>query len=59
MADADKSPILDGMAASGGAIRNACRAYNDWLADTPTERMICKHEQADVLFRLLGTTFTA
>ena len=58
MADQKNASIFDEMAKPDGTMRNAYRSYNEWLADTPTERLIRKHEQADILFRRLGITFT-
>ena len=58
MADSKNASIFDEMAGPDGTMRNAYRSYNDWLVETPTERLVRKHEQADILFRRLGITFT-
>ncbi len=39
-------------------VRNAYRAYQAWLEATPPERLTEKHQQADVIFRRLGITFS-
>jgi uncharacterized circularly permuted ATP-grasp superfamily protein len=38
--------------------RNAYRAYGEWLDGVPVERLIKKHQQADLIFQRLGITFS-
>jgi len=58
MADASKPRFFDEMHADENALRKAYEAYGEWLHGTSTERLIRKHEQADIMFRRLGITFT-
>ncbi len=51
-------PPFDEMHISGGGIRDAYAAYAEWLHSTSVELLARKHEQADILFRRLGVTFT-
>ena len=39
-------------------IRKAYRAYQEWLDTMPHERLLEKHQQADLIFRRLGITFS-
>lgn len=39
-------------------VRNAYRAYNEWLDTTAHARLVEKHQQADLIFRRLGITFS-
>lgn len=39
-------------------VRNAYRAYSQWLETTAIERLIEKHQQADLIFKRLGITFS-
>jgi uncharacterized circularly permuted ATP-grasp superfamily protein len=49
---------FDEMYGQDRTIRRAYRGYCEWLEGTPLERLSQKHQQADVLFRRLGITFT-
>ena len=46
------------MHAGDGDIRSAYRDYSAWLTEQSMDRLRQKHEQADLLFRRLGITFT-
>ena len=46
------------MTLDDGGVRNAYAAYAKWLDQTSAERLTRKHEQADIMFRRLGITFT-
>ncbi len=48
---------FDEMRGAENGVRNAYRAYQRWLEATPVERLIEKHQQADLIFRRLGITF--
>ncbi|HSO43787.1 MAG TPA: circularly permuted type 2 ATP-grasp protein [Rhodospirillales bacterium] len=48
---------FDEMRGAHNGVRNAYRAYERWLEQTPVERLIEKHQQADLIFRRLGITF--
>jgi len=39
-------------------VRNAYRAYQEWLDVTAHQRLMEKHHQADLIFRRLGITFS-
>ena len=39
-------------------VRKAYRAYQEWLDTMPHERLLEKHQQADLIFRRLGITFS-
>ena len=49
---------FDEMTLDDGETRAAYRFYEAWLRATPLERFARKHDQADMLFRRLGITFT-
>lgn len=53
-----KAKPFDEMTLDDGGARNAYTAYAHWLDQTPMERLTRKHEQADIMFRRLGITFT-
>jgi uncharacterized circularly permuted ATP-grasp superfamily protein len=57
----DAAPRLatpyDEMLAAGGDARGHCRAYWEWLAGEPAERIARKREEATLLFHRLGITF--
>lgn len=53
-----KAKPFDEMTLDEGGVRNAYAAYAQWLEETSTERLTRKHEQADIMFRRLGITFT-
>ena len=38
-------------------VRKAYRTYQEWL-DTTAQRLLEKHQQADLIFRRLGITFS-
>ena len=46
------------MHAGDGDIRTAYRDYSAWLTEQSLDRLRRKHDQADLLFRRLGITFT-
>jgi len=50
--------FFDEMHEDEGGVRKAYQAYGDWLHATAPERLIRKHEAADMMFRRLGITFT-
>lgn len=39
-------------------VRKAYRTYQEWLDTMPPERLLEKHQQADLIFRRLGITFS-
>ncbi len=39
-------------------VRNAYRTYREWLRTTSCEKLMEKHQQADLIFRRLGITFS-
>jgi uncharacterized circularly permuted ATP-grasp superfamily protein len=39
-------------------VRNAYRAYCDWLKTIPHDKLVERHQQADLIFRRLGITFS-
>ena len=47
----------DEMHAAGGEVREHYRAFADWLASTPRERLTQKRAEADSLFHRVGITF--
>ena len=49
--------FFDEMYDAAGAVRPHYRAYADWLAATPAERIACKRAEADIAFRRVGITF--
>ena len=49
---------FDEMHGLDSGVRNAYRAYQEWMAGTTPERLIEKHQQADLIFRRLGITFS-
>jgi uncharacterized circularly permuted ATP-grasp superfamily protein len=59
MPDAAPRPATayDEMLAAGGTAHPHCRAYWDWLAGEPAERIARKREEATLLFHRLGITF--
>jgi len=58
MAKKPSNDFFDEMHAGDGAARHAYSAYGAWLKATAPERLTRKHEQADMMFRRLGITFT-
>lgn len=55
---ADTPTYFDEMHLGDGRIRQAYQDYCTWLHGVPLETLLKKHEQADVMFRRLGITFT-
>ncbi|NQW01818.1 MAG: circularly permuted type 2 ATP-grasp protein [Rhodospirillales bacterium] len=53
-----KATPFDEMHLAGGGVRKAYAKYADWLHSAPPHLLQRKHEQADILFRRLGITFT-
>ena len=49
---------FDEMHGMRDGVRKAYRAYNDWLESTASNRLLEKHQQADLIFRRLGITFS-
>jgi len=52
------SAAFDEMNGGENGLRNAYRAYGDWLDGVPPERLTEKHQQADLIFQRLGVTFS-
>jgi uncharacterized circularly permuted ATP-grasp superfamily protein len=52
------SAAFDEMNGGESGLRNAYRAYGDWLDGVPPERLTEKHQQADLIFQRLGVTFS-
>ncbi|MGA0053910.1 MAG: circularly permuted type 2 ATP-grasp protein [Steroidobacteraceae bacterium] len=48
---------FDEMYAESGAVRSHYQPYAQWLADTPTDSIAEKRNEADTLFRRAGITF--
>ncbi len=49
---------FDEMRGLGDGIRHAYRSYSQWLEETPISRLTERHQQADLIFRRLGITFS-
>ena len=49
---------FDEMHGMRNGVRRAYRAYQEWLDTMPHERLMEKHQQADLIFRRLGITFS-
>ncbi len=49
---------FDEMNGNRDGIRSAYKAYEEWLRGTPIELLIERHQQADLIFRRLGITFS-
>ena len=49
---------FDEMNGGEDGLRNAYRAYGEWLDGVPAERLSEKHQQADLIFQRLGVTFS-
>ena len=49
---------FDEMHGMRNGVRKAYRAYQEWLDTMPHERLLEKHQQADLIFRRLGITFS-
>jgi len=50
--------FFDEMHVDGGDMRPAYQQYGHWLHSTPNDTLSRKHDQADLMFRRLGITFT-
>jgi len=50
--------FFDEMHVDGGGVRSAYEQYGQWLHSTPNDTLTRKHDQADLMFRRLGITFT-
>ena len=49
---------FDEMHGMRNGVRKAYRTYQEWLDTMPHERLLEKHQQADLIFRRLGITFS-
>lgn len=49
--------FFDEMQAYGGNTRAIYQAYDRWLAKVPTQQLVAKRAEAEVLFRRVGITF--
>jgi uncharacterized circularly permuted ATP-grasp superfamily protein len=49
---------FDEMHGLRNGLRKAYRTYQEWLDTMPHERLLEKHQQADLIFRRLGVTFS-
>jgi uncharacterized circularly permuted ATP-grasp superfamily protein len=54
----DLGEAFDEMFGLRNGVRKAYRVYDEWLNATSQERLIEKHQQADLIFRRLGITFS-
>ena len=52
-----KNRFFNEMYDGAGAVRRHYRAYADWLANTPAERIARKRAEADIAFHRVGITF--
>ncbi|MFB0935903.1 MAG: circularly permuted type 2 ATP-grasp protein, partial [Propionivibrio sp.] len=52
-----KTTFFNEMYDAAGAVRPYYRAYSDWLAATPAERIARKRAEADIAFHRVGITF--
>ena len=50
-------PSFDEMHASAGAVREHYQGYGRWLADQPSDVMLSRREEAEMIFRRVGITF--
>jgi uncharacterized circularly permuted ATP-grasp superfamily protein len=50
-------PSFDEMHASAGAVRDHYRGYERWLAEQPSDVMLSRREEAEMIFRRVGITF--
>ena len=48
---------FDEMHASAGAVREHYRGYERWLAEQPSDVMLSRREEAEMIFRRVGITF--
>ncbi len=51
------SKFFNEMYEASGSVRPHYRAYDEWLAETPGERIERKRAEADIAFRRVGITF--
>jgi len=50
-------PSFDEMHASAGSVREHYRGYERWLAEQPSDVMLSRREEAEMIFRRVGITF--
>ena len=50
-------PSFDEMHAGAGAVREHYRGYDRWLARQPSDVMLSRREEAEMIFRRVGITF--
>ena len=50
-------PSFDEMHAQAGAVREHYRGYERWLAEQPSDVMLSRREEAEMIFRRVGITF--
>ncbi len=50
-------PSFDEMHADAGAVREHYRGYERWLAEQPSDVMLSRREEAEMIFRRVGITF--
>jgi uncharacterized circularly permuted ATP-grasp superfamily protein len=50
-------PSFDEMHASVGAVREHYQGYERWLAEQPSDVMLSRREEAEMIFRRVGITF--
>ena len=50
-------PSFDEMHANAGAVREHYRGYERWLAEQPSDVMLSRREEAEMIFRRVGITF--
>ncbi|MDP3821000.1 MAG: circularly permuted type 2 ATP-grasp protein [Burkholderiales bacterium] len=50
-------PSFDEMHASAGAVREHYQGYERWLAEQPSDVMLSRREEAEMIFRRVGITF--
>ena len=51
------SPSFDEMHANAGAVREHYRGYERWLTEQPSDVMLSRREEAEMIFRRVGITF--
>ena len=50
-------PSFDEMHANAGAVREHYRGYERWLTEQPSDVMLSRREEAEMIFRRVGITF--
>jgi uncharacterized circularly permuted ATP-grasp superfamily protein len=50
-------PSFDEMHATAGAVREHYQGYERWLAEQPSDVMLSRREEAEMIFRRVGITF--